>query len=632
MKVEIWIIIIIGFVIIYLFFANRNKVHQIEQLTEAQKRERDNLHNEILNLKTEIERGNIATEDACSTSKGITKELRAEIIKQSNNAKSKYEALYQKYCQLMRTYMLARKKSEIDVLNEIEKSISDDYESLGSQNIPVTSYIASAMADFYTSQIKTAEEQLIWLRQQSRSERIADVRKDAASLIARAKTCQYTMEAVLTRILKEYPLIKTDYIQKHYGISLDDAVNGKKYSEDDVTEYINEIRSLKAKCARLEQKNKSFRENEDIKDRVNTYINEIHSLKSKCAYLEQKIKSFNEYKDKRWTLLKESITDYQKQFSSNLTAIPYMSRIIADIMTVDIDRLAWSLSWGNNQERKKKVASLNALKKEKSDEIARLKGAEYQLAYLLELYPVLQDVIETDFNDLEVQYEQIVDFDPVRHFLDQVEWEKLSETERNQLALDRYVESRKKSKWQVGRDFELYCGYCYEKKGYEVEYFGSYNRLEDLGRDLIIKRDSNTWIVQCKYWSKSKKIHENHVMQLFGSVMEYNIKNKQNATGILITNTVLSETAKEFANALKIMFIEDMPLCEFPRIKCNIGVGESGEKTKIYHLPFDQQYDVTKIEKDGEFMALTVAEAEEAGFRRAYRWHGNQLSLFSVPE
>lgn len=47
------------------------------------------------------------------------------------------------------------------------------------------------------------------------------------------------------------------------------------------------------------------------------------------------------------------------------------------------------------------------------------------------------------------------------------------------------------------------------------------------------------------------------------------------------------------------------------------------EGGKIYHLPFDQQYDKVKIEKNkGEFYCSTVQEAEKAGFRRAYRWKG----------
>jgi hypothetical protein len=55
-------------------------------------------------------------------------------------------------------------------------------------------------------------------------------------------------------------------------------------------------------------------------------------------------------------------------------------------------------------------------------------------------------------------------------------------------------------------------------------------------------------------------------------------------------------------------------------IKCNIN---QGTKEKIYHLPFDQQYDRTKILPElGEFYADTTAEAEEKGFRRAFRFSG----------
>ena len=113
-------------------------------------------------------------------------------------------------------------------------------------------------------------------------------------------------------------------------------------------------------------------------------------------------------------------------------------------------------------------------------------------------------------------------------------------------------------------------------------------------------------------------------MQLFGTVTEYNITNNCNATGVLITNTVLSNKAKDFAKRLGIGYVERKLLGEFPRIKCNLGIDENGKRTRIYHLPFDQQYDKTIIEKKGEFMAFTVAEAEAQGFRRAWKWHGDE--------
>ena len=52
-------------------------------------------------------------------------------------------------------------------------------------------------------------------------------------------------------------------------------------------------------------------------------------------------------------------------------------------------------------------------------------------------------------------------------------------------------------------------------------------------------------------------------------------------------------------------------------IKCNIS--KTGEK--IYHLPFDQQYDRVEISPNkGECYVYTVKEAEDRGFRRAFRW------------
>jgi hypothetical protein len=51
-------------------------------------------------------------------------------------------------------------------------------------------------------------------------------------------------------------------------------------------------------------------------------------------------------------------------------------------------------------------------------------------------------------------------------------------------------------------------------------------------------------------------------------------------------------------------------------VKCNIA---HNTEEKIYHLPFDQQYDRVKISLPGEF-SKTVAEAESRGFRRAWRW------------
>ncbi len=311
-------------------------------------------------------------------------------------------------------------------------------------------------------------------------------------------------------------------------------------------------------------------------------------------------------------------------FKSNLTAFPYMAELIADYETYGIEKLAKSLEWGESQERVKKVASLRELRSATKQAIQSNLEAKYQLAYLLQLYPNLQDVLDTDFNELpQIDIENLSDYDRTRDWLSKEEYQSLNSVERNQLALDRYNDSHKKTKWQVGRDYELFVGYKYTIKGYDVDYFGSYMGLEDLGRDLIAKKDDTVLIIQCKYWSHEKQIHEKHITQLYGTIASYcveNSLNKKYVKGVLVTNIQLSEMAKKMAKFLKIEYVENFAKGNYPCIKCNIG--RDGDK--IYHLPFDQQYDTTKITSDGEFYAMTVQEAENAGFRRAFKWFKNQ--------
>lgn len=319
--------------------------------------------------------------------------------------------------------------------------------------------------------------------------------------------------------------------------------------------------------------------------------------------------------------------DWIETAQSNLLIIPYMAGIIADYETHGLELMAQSLDWGSNQERAKKVLSIRAIRKEAASAIAKSKEAQYQLEYAIRMFPGLEDFLETDYRELyEMGLSDIGedDHDRTRNYLTKEEYSQLSSAERNQLALDRYRNSHRKTNWQIGRDYEFYVGYLYSKKGYEVEYFGSEKGLEDLGRDLIAKKDGETLIIQCKYWGAGKQIHEKHINQLYGTMICYCFENslpRDKVNGVLITNINLSETAKRFAEYLGIKYRERLPMGEYPCIKCNINRDQYGYQTKIYHLPFDQQYDSCKIDAPGEFFAMTTAEAEKAGFRRAFRWH-----------
>jgi len=105
-------------------------------------------------------------------------------------------------------------------------------------------------------------------------------------------------------------------------------------------------------------------------------------------------------------------------------------------------------------------------------------------------------------------------------------------------------------------------------------------------------------------------------------VIAYKIDNPLNRVmGIFITSTSLSDRARLFAKELKINIQEHIDLKKYPSIKCNIS---KTNNEKIYHLPFDQQYDTTIIENErNEYYLATIKEAESLGFRRAFRWQGN---------
>lgn len=337
---------------------------------------------------------------------------------------------------------------------------------------------------------------------------------------------------------------------------------------------------------------------------------QIISLSSQLRTIKQQLSVYKSFYDKA---------------QSNLSLFPYMAGIVSEFETRDIEVLARRLDWGASQERAKKVASIRSIRHDAQEKIEQAKEAEYQLAYLLQMFPSLKELLEYEYSELpHITADDLSERDNSVDYLSKEEWNTLSVTERNQLALDRYVASKQKSKWQIGRDYEEYVGYYYRSRGYSVDNFGSFMGLEDLGRDVIATKAGKTLIIQCKYWSQKKEIHENHINQLFGTVTSYIIETNSppgSVEGIMITNTILSDVAKKFAERLNIKYIEHFDIGNYPRIKCNIGHGEWG-KQYIYHLPFDQQYDSAKICNPGEFYAVTVAEAEAAGFRRAFKWHG----------
>lgn len=270
------------------------------------------------------------------------------------------------------------------------------------------------------------------------------------------------------------------------------------------------------------------------------------------------------------------------------------------------------------------------LKKEYKTLCLKYKELEYKVDYIINAFPEISEYLDSDEDLISIgesfSYEELENNkDRRKDYLSEEEYRCLNDSEKSQLALDRYINGRSKTKWQIGRDYEMCCAFQLQKNGYKVELHGIKYQKNDLGRDLIASMDVGglfgfqVYIIQCKYWSKDRVIHENVIMQLFGSAYEYQLGegstwNREVIPVLMIPpHSIVSDKAKLFATKLNVK-IWILPYDDFPRIKCNINNGN-----KIYHLPFDQMYDRTEIKKEGELYAYTVKEAESKGFRRAHK-------------
>lgn len=262
------------------------------------------------------------------------------------------------------------------------------------------------------------------------------------------------------------------------------------------------------------------------------------------------------------------------------------------------------------------VAPLHQQIDQLKHKINSMEDCSQHLNYLRSLYPNIDEILEARASSVA----ESPGYNYSRSYLSQQEWNELTDSQRDQLALDRYVKSHNKTKWQIGRDYELYVAHVYRQQGYDVDPCGSYLKLEDMGRDLILTKGDQIRIVQCKYWSSSKEIHERFIFLLYGSVVSYCIENnipQSLVKGIFVTNIKLSPMAKQCAAVLGIAVKELFQMGDFPRIKCNVKKDSDGEYVYIYHLPMDPQYDRVKIKDERECYAYTVQEAESYGFRRA---------------
>lgn len=379
---------------------------------------------------------------------------------------------------------------------------------------------------------------------------------------------------------------------------------------------------------------------------VSSIINHIKEIKVKEAEKENAILAQQKLEsDKKELFIKykaEVKESLDKILSEKTQGFPWLTTAISDYYE-NFDNIFAKYLITKPRPAYVQSEKIKEIAKEKKLFKKEFLTTKYIIEYYETLFPWLREYVGFNSEELiksiysETHSE---DEDPVSFYITKSEFENLSVTERNQKALDRYW-NRDKDPWQIGRDYERYIGYLYENKGFKVQYHGIEKVKEDLGRDLICSKGNQIEIVQCKYWSSQKgfPIRENHVTQLYGTTIKYFLDNRNdnkkiqldlfsdiikqtNIHPVLVTTTELSETAKDFARVLGIR-VDKIPMDNnYPCIKCNINF-QTNER--IYHLPFDQQYDNTKIDtRKDERWVHTVKEAEKLGFRRAWRWRSSK--------
>lgn len=365
---------------------------------------------------------------------------------------------------------------------------------------------------------------------------------------------------------------------------------------------------------------------------------ERKSLEAKRTELEKKMKSFETEK----RMFEDYVAKTNSYLDSKRTSILDLLKSKTPFsntasMAADVEMAVFkdSEKYLRNKRRPAPVAAdeVRSMRLRLNSVLSKSNEIKYKYEFILNSFPEIQHYVDDDQDLMAAASNSYKDLeenrDRRRDYLSKEEYARLSESERSQLALDRYLNG-KKTAWQIGRDYEMGCAFQLKSQGYHVEMHGIKYGVEDLGRDLIAHMGygglfgKEILVIQCKNWNKDRTIRENVIMQLYGSATAYAIEYKRELNIdirpvlMIPSYTQLSDTAICFAKKLKIEIMRYDNI-DYPRIKCNVNHGE-----KIYHLPFDQLYDRTEIKNPGERYAYTVKEAESHGFRRAQRHNFKQ--------
>lgn len=472
-----------------------------------------------------------------------------------------------------------QKKEPVEDVPGLYRTINNLKNELGARKNDCSKYVK----DF--ADLKSKNEKLYWGNKD-----IAYRNKDLTEKV-------YSLEKELGKLRVEL-VSKAESLQKLEGEmeELRDSLASEKKSKDSFQRlYLSEIdKYISAK----KEKDSLQKQNIELSVKHDNTVSNLKKLDQKNLDL---LKENNATKE-LLKLLNHKIEEFDKIIAAK-NPFDYVAHLRAHAL-----------------EHAKEYEKMNV------EALVSLLKYQYKFEYLLSIYPELRVYRE---DDAYLQYMQEEEQRcNIISWISDTEYRELSEIEREQLAVDRYIENYKNkwTSWEKGRNYEIYVAYMlYNDKsilddGFDIIQEGLNKKLEDKGRDIIAthRRTGQVLIIQCKNWSEHSMIRENVIFQLYGSYMQWLIENNKNLTDDVVPclyyTCDLSPEAEECARMLKVKCVK-FPMGKFPAIKCNVN---KNTNQLIYHLPFDRHYDLVKINAKGKGYKFSIAEAIKEGFRRAY--------------
>ncbi len=434
----------------------------------------------------------------------------------------------------------------IEEINALEEELSKSKMQINSLNKVISSQ--NAEIDNLKTSLCFTKDELIELKQQRLIiiEQMLE-QKIIEKIIDLRKRSQYESIPLFTHFA-ENPLDKKIFSAAKENMVIRNITVSANVSSDSGNTYSTSLSSCSCKDFQIRKQpcKHMYRLGLELGLLANTpmieYLDRLNSIQDEKNNLEKitlSQKKEEEALKKEKLALQEIIFDLEKIKNETKQNSPWLSSLFADYFYIkDLRNAGMLLS--KSSPAKKAAEILQNSAREKRILKQENKMLSYQLNFYENLFPWLLDFKEVSpLEAAEIVNESVSqensEYANLRKFLSPEEYNNLSSTEKFQLALDRY-QNRNKTKWEVGIEYERYVGYLYETKGYVVTFTGATLGLEDMGRDLIAKKDNSIIVIQCKRWAKEKTIHEKHIFQLYGSMVLLQLQNPEKSIRTPIYN------------------------------------------------------------------------------------------------